>query len=209
MRVASKIRIKRKSERKVVRCMINVNKSRRYWYFEEDTDDSFKILPKIKDRRNVQDLIDAYINKSRFVWKTVTFFWEGKNIFQTFLERPFAHASRCCTSDWKRPYFGISYKILQQRRVVFQVSIDKNTNLINIDLYLASKGNLKFIPVLICITLNDKLRIYIILISHNHCISRFSKPPAINDKKILNSDCVWRTDLIPYYSINNIDFCYR
>jgi hypothetical protein len=45
-------------------------------------DDSFKILLKIKDRRSVQDLIDAYINQSRFVWKTVKFFWEWKNIFQ-------------------------------------------------------------------------------------------------------------------------------
>jgi hypothetical protein len=82
VRVASKICRRRKSERKVVRCMINVNKSIRYWPYEEDIDDSFKILPKIKDRRKVQDLIDAYINKSRFVWKTVTFFWGGKNIFQ-------------------------------------------------------------------------------------------------------------------------------
>jgi hypothetical protein len=44
-------------------------------------------LTKIKNRRKVQDLIDAYISKSRFVWKTVEFFLGGKNIFHKISPR--------------------------------------------------------------------------------------------------------------------------
>jgi len=64
--------------------MLSVNKSQRYWHYEKDTNDSYESLTEIKDRRKVQvqDLIDAYINKLRVVWKTLEFLLRGKTIFQ-------------------------------------------------------------------------------------------------------------------------------
>jgi hypothetical protein len=38
-------------------------------------------------KRKVQDLIDAYVNESRFVWEPVKLFLEGKIVFKNFLDR--------------------------------------------------------------------------------------------------------------------------